>query len=153
MAPLAKRLEGGAAALQDEPRLEAVCREHDVRLLVLYGSRATNRPPPGPKSDLDLAAWMPGTSAYACYRDLYPALSKVCEGYTVDLAPLHSADPLFRYEVMREGRRLFGSVDDFLEYQAYAYRDYVDSADLRALEDVLFRKKMARIREALYAED
>ncbi len=49
---------------------------------------------------------------------------------------------------MRAGVLLWGDVDDFLEYKVFAYRDFVDSADLRELEEALFRKKMAYIRGA-----
>lgn len=38
-------------------------------------------------------------------------------------------------------------MDDFLEYKAFAFRDFLDSEDLRALEEKLFQKKMAFIRD------
>ncbi len=40
---------------------------------------------------------------------------------------------------------------EHLEYRAFAFRDFVDSADLRALERHLFDRKMALVRERLRA--
>ncbi|MCG6867598.1 MAG: hypothetical protein LJE91_02380 [Gammaproteobacteria bacterium] len=51
---------------------------------------------------------------------------------------------------MQSGRLLDGDPDLFCEYRAYAYRDFVDSADLFALEQTLFEKKMARIKGLLH---
>ncbi len=48
-----------------------------------------------------------------------------------------------------KGVCLYGDPDDFFEYRAYAYRDYMDSRDLRILEDKLFRKKMDHVRRRL----
>lgn len=38
---------------------------------------------------------------------------------------------------MRSGKLLHGDPSLYCEYKAYAYRDYIDSADLRRLEDRL----------------
>ena len=140
----------GSQLHYDRSHLAAVCRELGLRLLVLYGSRATGTPPPTPDSDLDLAV-----AGAHCSRERfmtwYRTLSDVFTAYDVDLALLSEADPLFRYEIFRQGLLLYGDVDDFLAYKAYAYRDFVDSADLRRLEEALFHKKLAFIREALHA--
>jgi hypothetical protein len=61
------------------------------------------------------------------------------------------ADPLFRWEIMDRATLLYGDLDEFLEYRAFAYRDFVDSADLRALERTLSDYKLERIRERLRA--
>jgi hypothetical protein len=45
---------------------------------------------------------------------------------------------------------IHGNPLDFLEYRAFAYRDFVDSASLRAVEKVLFRKKMKYLRGMLH---
>jgi len=40
---------------------------------------------------------------------------------------------------------------EHLEYRAFAFRDFVDSGDLRALERRLSEKKLERIKEILGA--
>jgi uncharacterized protein len=130
------------------PDLPIVCERLGLGLVVLFGSRATGRA--RADSDLDLAVLGGGLGTpegfWRCYHELAP----VFDGVELDLVSLHDADPLLRYEVMRKGKLLFGDVDRFLEYRAFAFRDYVDSADLRELERTLFRKKMAFLHGELH---
>lgn len=130
-------------------RLEAAARALGLRMVVLFGSRASGSPPPGPESDVDLAvlghpaqppAWI---DAYRAFESVFPDLS-------LDLVLLHEADPLFLYEIFRSGVLLYGDPDAYYEYKAYAYRAFVESADLRALEEALYRKKMAYLRAQLH---
>jgi len=126
-------------------RLATAAREHGLRLVVLYGSYASRRA--DSQSDLDVAVLgCPMSKFWDCYQ----GLSDVFSSYPLDMVRLEDADPMFRHEIMREGIRLYGDQDLFYEYRAFAYRDFVESADLFALEEVLFRKKMDRIKEQLY---
>jgi predicted nucleotidyltransferase len=131
----------------DDKMLTTAAQELGLRLVVLFGSHARQRPKPGPESDIDIAV-------YGCPRERYwdclEALSKAFDGGELDLVRLEDADPLFRQEIMERGIRLHGDPDLFYEMRAYAYRDFVDSADLRALEKTLFEKKMARLDQALH---
>jgi len=131
----------------DKQRLATATREFGLGLVVLFGSHAKGRPIPGPESDVDVAV-------YGCPRDkyweCYKALDEVFAEVDLDLVRLEDADPLFRYEIMQSGRLLDGNPDLFCEYRAYAYRDFIDSADLFALEQTLFEKKMSRLREQLH---
>ncbi|MFZ0256130.1 MAG: nucleotidyltransferase domain-containing protein [Gammaproteobacteria bacterium] len=131
----------------DAERLEKACQQLGLQLVVLFGSRASGKPPPGPDSDVDLAVL--GTTEKKLWSD-YQTLAPIFPGYMLDFACLHTADPLFRYEIMRSGILLHGDPDLFYDYRAYAYRDFIDSADLRNLEASLFKKKMAYIAEQLY---
>lgn len=129
----------------DRGRLDTAAREHELRLVVLYGSYARRRA--DSQSDLDIAVLgCPTNKFWDCYENLSDIFSR----YSLDMVRLEDADPLFRHEIMREGVRLYGDADLFYEYRAFAYRDVVESADLFALEEVLFRKKMDRIKEQLY---
>ena len=65
----------------------------------------------------------------------------------LDVTDLSRADPLLRREIMFRGTLLFGDEMDFLAYKAFAFRDYIDSQDLRDLEEEQFRKKIRFIRE------
>lgn len=126
-------------------QLATAARELGLRLVVLYGSYAKGRP--GPQSDLDVAVLgCPVGKFWECYENLL----EVFRAYSLDLVRLEDADALLRDEIMRDAILLYGDPDLFYEYRAFAYRDFVDSADLFALEEVLFRKKMDRIKEQLH---
>jgi predicted nucleotidyltransferase len=135
----------------DPDRLGALCERLGIRRVVLFGSRATGSPPPGPASDLDLAVSLVDPDHPTRFRELHHELSELFATESLDLASLDRADPLFRWEVVREGVLLWGDPLDYLEFRAFAFRDFVDSADLRRLERALFEKKLAYIRERLGA--
>ncbi len=131
----------------DKERLATVAHKLGLRLVVLYGSHATRRPEPTPESDVDIAVL--GCRAKK-FWDCYMALSETLGKLSLDMVRIEDADALFRHEIMRAGVLLFGDQDLFCEYRAYAYRDFVDSADLLALEESLFQKKMSHIKENLH---
>jgi len=132
----------------DANRLGATCLKMHVRLLVAFGSRVTGTPPPADHSDLDLAI-LPAHDRERSFFEYYTELSAIFRHESLDLSFLNKADPLFRYEIMKNAMLLFGDIDDFLEYRAFAYKDFIDSEDLRTLEERLFQKKMASIRRQL----
>jgi hypothetical protein len=79
------------------------------------------------------------------------ALGPAFPGEQLDIALLRDADPLFRWEILERTTLLYGDIDDFLAYRAFAYRDFIDSADLRELERILSARKLERIGERLRA--
>lgn len=135
----------------DQAALESASRRLGLRRVVLFGSHATAEPAPGPDSDVDVAVSHTGPRDRSAFWELHDALGEVFPGRPLDLVFFEDADPLFRWEIVRHGVLLYGDPLDYLEYRAFALRDFVDSADLRALERVLFEKKMAFIRRRLSA--
>lgn len=131
----------------DRPHLASVASAFGLRLVVLFGSRARGRP--RPDSDFDIAvAGCPQSRFWELSDALQDAMPA---GATLDLVRLEEADPLFRHEILRRAELLYGDPDLFCEYRAFAFRDFVDSADLFALERTLLRKKLARLKETLGA--
>lgn len=137
--------------LHDPTILEDVCRRLGIRMVVLFGSHAPGGLPPRPESDIDLAVALHRSADRPRYGELFDALAEAFPEGTPDPVLLSDADPLFRWEIMRRGVLLHGDIDEFLELRAFAYRDFVDSRDLRELERVLFEKKMARVEEMIRA--
>lgn len=130
----------------DHAALDGIGAHYGLRFIVLFGSRATGSPAPTPESDTDIAV-------LGCHRavwlDLLTELQKAAGCTEIDAVRLENADPLFRHEVMSLGILLWGDGDDFANYRAYAYRDFIDSADLRRLERRLMERKMELIRREL----
>lgn len=127
----------------DAGRLAETCRRAGVRLAVLFGSRAGAGLAPRPDSDVDIGVASDRVLSFEEWNALYGGISDSLPGMELDLVAIGGADPLLRWEIMRDGVLLFGDELDALELRAFAYRDFVDSADLRALERSLFEKKLA----------
>lgn len=138
----------GAATLSCETRerIAAAARSLGLRLVVLFGSRASASPPPGPDSDWDIAVCGCPRSRFA---DCFKALSAAIDYGELDLVRLEDADCLFRHEIMRVAVLLHGDPDLFCEMRTRAWREFEDSTDLFALEQALFRKKMDLLRMRL----
>lgn len=129
----------------DRTALDRAAHELGARLIMLHGSRATGSA--RPDSDLDIAVLgCPAENFLKCYS----ALGNVFSRYEVDMLCLERIDPLTRYEVLRDAVLLYGDPNLFCEYRTFALRDFTDSADLRALEDTLSRRKAARIKEQVH---
>ena len=128
-------------------KLGVAASNFSLRLIVLFGSHAKGKPEPGPDSDVDVAVL--GCSRED-YWDCCKAVGEAIGGAELDMVRLEDADPLFRHEIMRAGVLLDGDLDLFYELRAFAYKDFIDSADLFALEETLFRKKMARLERMLH---
>ncbi len=125
--------------------LRRASAELNLALVVLFGSRATGSPPPGPESDVDLAVLEKSGRRGRLLR-IGRRLDAAVAGAPLDLVLLSEADPLLRHEIMSGGKLLYGRVGDFLEFKAYAYRAWVDSQDLLRLEDALLEKKLNWLR-------
>lgn len=133
----------------DEAQLSDLCTELGLRLVVAFGSRVGGNIMPTDESDLDIAVLDSAIYSGRRHVAVYNTLSTALRPFSIDLAFLAQADPLFRYEIFRTAERLYGDDLEFLNQRAYAYSGFVDSADLRGLEDALFRKKMTYLKRTL----
>ena len=130
------------------PGLASVAERLGLRLVVRYGSRASGAvPPPDGGSDLDLAV-LATPALRARPHDVAEALADVFPNLSLDVAILNSSDPLVLAEIFRRCDLLHGDPLLFAEWQAYTYRSFHDSADLRATERALSRRKLRRLLDA-----
>lgn len=122
-----------------------------LRFVILHGSYATGKERPG--SDLDIALVGKQGLSFNDTMAIYEALDGVfgdSKERELDVKTLHHADPLFRYLVIRDGILLYGDPTDYNEFKAYAFRDYMDTKNLRELESALLKKSIRAI-EARHA--
>lgn len=112
--------------------LEAVRELFRLRLLVLYGSRATGGA--GEQSDFDLAFLGQEVLPFGVRYELQQALGRVlaASAEKVDLVDLRSAPPLLLYYIVRDGIRLAGSEREFDALYRRAIKRYIDAKPLLA---------------------
>jgi predicted nucleotidyltransferase len=115
-------------------KVEPVFRSHEaVVLAYLIGSAA--RGDMHERSDLDFAVLMRDDSIDA-YTALWADLHDILVPMPFDLAILNGADPVFGFEVIREGIPLFyRSVDDLNSFELRAWHRYQDTRHLRRIGD------------------
>ena len=136
---------------EQKDKLAETGEKFNLRFVILHGSYAKGTSQEG--SDLDIAVLGKQRIDLAGLLDLHGELGKIFgdnKERELDLKTLHEVDSLFRHLVVRDGILLFGDLTKYEEYKAYAFRDYMDSVDLRELELVLLKKSMESLSQ-LYA--
>ena len=132
----------------EKDRLSKIGKKFNLRFVVLHGSYAKGTPQKG--SDLDIALVRDRRIDFdeflGIQADLACGLGDNRER-ELDLKTLYDIDPLFRYLVTRDGVLLYGNTTDYDEFRAYAFRDYMDSAELRKLELHMVKAKQKFLTE------
>ena len=130
---------------EQKDQLRKISETYNLRFIILHGSYAKRTSRPG--SDLDVAIlgkrYIDGRSYLKIFGELENVFGNN-EERELDMKTLHHVDPLFRYQVTRDSVLLCGNPAEYEEFKAYAFRDYMDSKDLRDLEEVLLRKSITK---------
>jgi predicted nucleotidyltransferase len=141
------------AASQKE-RIASLGRRYHLRFIILHGSAVKGREREDSDRDIALLGYheIPLKEFFQIHSSFSDLLGDD-ERHELDLATLHHVDPFFRYQVIRDGVLLYGDPTRYEEFKAYAYRDFVDSADLRRLELHMTRCKQALLTERYSSHD
>ena len=98
-------------------------------LVVLFGSRA--RGEAGPGSDIDFAVWRPSQDDLRALLRWYNELEDIVGG-DVEIVTGPDFDPVLGWEIAREGRLVFESVQDaWQKERARLWHVYNDSLPFR----------------------
>lgn len=120
-----------------------IAQKYNLRFVILYGSYAKNQA--RPDSDIDLAVLGNKIVDFSQIVDLNNEFIDLLHFNEIDVKSLHRTNPLFRYQVTRDGILLFGNENDYNHFKAYAFRDYIDSQDLFKLRDILTKKRLNKL--------
>jgi predicted nucleotidyltransferase len=126
----------------DKEELARIAKKHRLRFVILHGSYATGKD--YAESDVDIAVVPAIQRAARDVLALFGPLSLLFKAgnrpIDLDLKSMEGTDPLFRYEVTRDGVLLFGNPADYEEYKAISARMYDDARPLFALERLLVHR-------------
>ena len=126
--------------------------EKGVRFVVLFGSQAAGNG--CENSDFDIAVLTTkekDLSALEKYSEILLFISEAfgIPDYRIDLTNLNKANPFLKYEVVSSGRLLYGDEDEYADFRAVAFKDYIDSQPLFDLEKYLIKKRQRLLEEFL----
>ncbi len=125
-------------------KVEKIAQKNNLKFVILYGSQARQRS--RPDSDLDLAILGEKEIGFKEILLLFNQFSELFSGQELDVKSLHHIDALFRYLVVRDGILLYGNKTDYLEFKAYAFRDYTESASLFRLQEIHNQKRLKKLK-------
>lgn len=112
--------------------------QFQLHFIILHGSYATDKATP--QSDLDIAVVSQKKLNSEQFLSLHHKLMGLFDEYELDFKVLDKTDPLFRYEVTRDGQLLVGDATEYEEYKAVSRRMYDDAKPLFDLEKILILK-------------
>lgn len=131
---------------EQKQKIQKTGKKHRLDFIILHGSQVTGKK--GPEPDVDIAIYRNGGIDFKEEMQLFLELSKVFGEFgELDLKTLHKKDPLFRYYVVRDGVLLYGNRVDYLNFKAYAVRDYDESQSLFKLESLLVQKHQKELEQ------
>lgn len=110
-------------------KLSPIAKRFGIRLMVVFGSAARGKT--HEESDIDVGVLTDRPITFAQRLKLWHALSFLFHT-EIDLAMLNHADPVFGFEVARDGRLLFERDKDAWEnWRSYKIRQYWDTKKFR----------------------
>ncbi|MFA4890654.1 MAG: nucleotidyltransferase domain-containing protein [Candidatus Paceibacterota bacterium] len=121
-------------------KISEIAKKYEFLLVMLYGSHAKGMAKK--ESDVDIAVLGKKQFSFDQLIDLNNEFAEIFETNEIDVKSLHNTDPLFRYQVMRDGILIYGSSRDYNSFKAYAFRDYYDSQDIFKLKELIIKKRL-----------
>ncbi|MCG2690396.1 nucleotidyltransferase domain-containing protein [Candidatus Parcubacteria bacterium] len=132
---------------KQKKEIEKAVKRRGVRFATLFGSRANGKTRQG--SDLDIAVLDEQKETHQRYGDLFNDFSKIFKGHNVDLRMIKGSEPVFLYNTLMKGKFLGGNKQDFYNYRAFAYKNYVDSKPLFELKTKLLLKRQKLLNQTI----
>lgn len=132
--------------------LEDLAKKYNLKFIILHGSYAMGKQ--HKNSDVDIA--VVGKEELA-FKQLLQLNGEMAEEIglppqaDLDLKTLNKVDPLFRYEVTRDGKLLYGNEADYEDFKAFSLRAFEDARPLFDLERLLVNKFQTHL-NALYVK-
>jgi predicted nucleotidyltransferase len=136
----------------DREKIEKYAFEKGIKFIILFGSQAVGDR--HENSDFDVAVLTTrekNLSVLKNYSETLDFLSNILgiPDYRMDLTNLNKANPFLKYEVVSSGKLLYGDEDEYADYRAGAFKDYIDSQPLFHLEKYLIKKRQNLLGELL----
>lgn len=134
-------------------KLEKEAPGMGIKMIILFGSRSCERE--RVNSDYDVAVLTTEEkNIYDSLKNYSKVLDLLCRAFgikedRVDLTNLNRANPLLRYDIFLEGKLIFGSTNEFEEFKAFSFRDYIDAKPLFNLESDLIKKRLQLIKNSI----
>lgn len=136
--------------LSQKRQIKECAEKYQLRLMVLFGSQVKGKL--HQESDFDVAYLskndLSGKEIIALNCDLIDIFSND----RVDLVDLRRVDALLRYEIARNSQLLYGKEMDYLEFKAFAFRDYIAHQSFFDLRELLIKKRQRLLKESIYGK-
>lgn len=103
----------------------------NIKLVILFGSRATGKA--GAQSDTDVAILADHPLTIAEKGHVAEEAGRILDVSEdmIDVADIWRAPPLLQQEIAQNGKLLHGNAFDFIRFRVLAWKRYLDTAKFR----------------------
>ena len=127
----------------EKDKLAALCRKHNIQLLVLHGSQAKGNA--RDKSDIDIGILSQEKLDIDNQIALLSDFSTIF-GEKFDPVFLNGAEPLISYQVALHGKPLFEEKEGiFQRFKIQVIARYMDSKKFRIMEKIYLKRAVGKI--------
>ncbi len=113
----------------NKTRLASIAKNYGLKFIILHGSYANGSP--DKESDLDIAVLAEKPLDFNAELKLHGLIEQAFSlppSGEFDFKTLNRVDPFFRYQVVRQGKLLYGNKTDYEDYKAFAQRAFLEDA-------------------------
>ena len=113
----------------------------DIKLVILFGSRATEKA--GMQSDTDIAALADHPLTIEEKGQIAEEAGRILgvSEDAIDIADIWRAPPLLQQEIAQNGKLLHGDAFDFIRFRVLAWKRYLDTAKFRRARERALAKQ------------
>lgn len=130
-------------------KINQCAKKYQLKLMILFGSQVKRSQK---ESDFDIAYLSKKDLSGKEIIDLNCDLIDTFNNDRIDLVDLRRANPFLRYEIAKNSQLLFGKEMDYLEFKAFAFKDYVNHRPLFELRDFLMERHHQSLGKFIYGQ-
>ena len=127
--------------------LEKLAEKYDLKLILLFGSYASGKT--HKNSDFDIAVFFDREKREVLnLDDELGIIAKLTDSFEkkIDLSVINHANPLLLKQISRNCRLLFGNVQDFNNFNLFAFHRYNDYAPFFAMESRFVSEQIRKLK-------
>lgn len=125
-------------------RIVILAKKYDIKLIILFGSRAKSRF--GFKKDIDIAILTQRRFGTQDEYDMFKDFIQFFKSDNLDFAILNFASPLLRFQVAKDGKPLYEKEQgEFRKFQLMAIKDYWSNCKFLKFQQLYLNKVVRQI--------
>jgi predicted nucleotidyltransferase len=137
---------------QKGEKIKEIAEKYGLKLLLLFGSRVKDEKYIRKDSDFDVAYLSEKDLDIKQEIELNCDLIDAFGSDKVDLVDIKRVNSFLRNEIAKNSKLFYGKKIDYLEFKAFAFKDYISHKSLFELQDFLIKKRHQLLREKIYGQ-
>lgn len=132
---------------EQKNKIAKIAKKYSLEMVLLFGSQVNGKA--RSDSDLDVAVLDYKPETYQRFGNLFNSFSRIFSGFNLDLRLIKNSEPVLLFSVFNNGQLIYGDTQNYFNYKAFAYKNYVDSKPLFELKQRLLEKRQKKLNKLI----